>query len=361
MNSRRCEVAVSLTCQTPVPIPNATWPLDNTLMKKSVFLTSLVGFNSCFALASSFDHSFNLLSDHSVVSTPRLDERSAHRMLFTTEWQWTLDGDWLIAGNLKAFRGDNGEALTENMQGISNIDAEKFSKIYELFVQYQLSADSRLKCGQVDANLEFAFVPTAGAFISPPLGITPTAIALPTYYDPAMSCSVFYEPEQGFQWMGGVFAGRDHLDFSEQFYVAEGRYVTAKARWSSGFWHHNGDWHLMNEQKIKAISGWYLNYQLQMSDDWTLFAVWSSLNDEVDTTRQHHMLGLVRQYQQHQLGVMFSEVTQVQSAKEYLVELYWQHELKPELMLQPVLQWVNHAEVGLANQWVWSLRLNWTF
>lgn len=335
--------------------------LKDPLMKIPVLLTTLAGFSSCVALASSFEHSVNLLSDHSVVSKPRQDAHSAHRMLVTAEWQWTMDEQWLIAGNLKAFRGDNGESLTENSQGISNIDAEKFSKIYEMFVQYQFSADSRLKCGQVDANLEFAFVPVAGTFISPPLGITPTAIALPTYYDPAMSCSFFYEPEQGFQWMGGVFAGRDHLNFSEQFYVAEGRYVTAKARWSYGVWHHNGDWDLIDEQKIKAISGWYLNYQLQMSDDWTLFAVWSSLNDEVDITRQHHMLGLVRQYQQHQLGMMFSEVSQLQRAKEYLVELYWQHELNPDLMLQPVLQWIDHAEAGLANQWVWSVRLNWTF
>lgn len=330
-------------------------------MKTPLLLTTLAGITSCCAFGNGFDYSFNLLSDHSVASNTRQADSNAHRLLFTTEWQWQADDRWLVAGNLKAFRGDNGEGLTENLQGISNIDAEKFSKIYEAYVQYQFNAETRAKCGQVDANLEFAFVPVAGTFISPPLGITPTAIALPTYYDPAMSCSVFYEPEQGFQWMGGVFAGRDHLDFAEQFYVAEGRYVTASSRWSYGFWHHSGDWELLDETKIKAISGWYLNYQLQLNQDWALFAVWSSLNDEVDITRQHHMLGLVRQYEQHQLGMMFSEVTQPQSAKEYLAELYWQHQLQPDLLLQPVLQWVKHGEAGLEDQFVWSVRLNWSF
>jgi porin len=330
-------------------------------MKTKLILTMMVGLTSYNALANSFEHSFNLLSDHSVATNARQDENNAHRLLFTTEWQWQADERWQIAGNLKAFRGDNGEGLTDNIQGISNIDAEKFSKIYEVFVLYQFNDQTRAKCGQVDANLEFAFVPVAGTFISPPLGITPTAIALPTYYDPALSCSVFYEPEQGFQWMGGVFAGRDHLNFAEQFYVVEGRYVTSSTRWSYGYWHHNGDWALLNEDNTKAISGWYLNYQLQLNQDWALFAVWSSLNDEVDITRQHHMLGVVRQYEAHQLGMMFSEVTQPHSAKEYLAEMYWQYQLLPELLLQPVLQWVNHAEPGIENQFVWTFRLNWSF
>jgi hypothetical protein len=330
-------------------------------MKIQLMLTTLAGITSCFAFGDDFDYSFNLLSDHSVASNSRQDDNNAHRLLFTTEWQWQMDDRWLVAGNLKAFRGDNGEGLTENLQGISNIDAEKFSKIYEMYVQYQFNAETRAKCGQVDANLEFAFVPVAGGFISPPLGITPTAIALPTYYDPALSCSVFYEPEQGFQWMGGVFAGRDHLDFAEQFYVVEGRYVTANTRWSYGVWHHNGDWEVLDQNQIKAISGWYLNYQRQLNDNWSLFAVWSSLNDEVDITRQHHMLGVVRQFEPHQLGLMVSEVTQHDSAKDYLAELYWQHQLYSDLALQPVVQWVNHGEIGLKNQWVWTLRLNWSF
>ncbi len=35
--------------------------------------------------------------------------------------------------------------------------------------------------------------------------------------------------------MGGVFAGRDHLNFAEQFYLAEGRYVTANSRSTVGY------------------------------------------------------------------------------------------------------------------------------
>lgn len=330
-------------------------------MKTSLVLATLARVTSSFAFADDFDYSFNLVTDSSVASHSRQDDNSAHRILVTAEWQWQASDRWLLAGDLKAFRGENGEGLTQNLQGISNIDAEKFSKIYEAYAQYQFNPETRIKCGQVDANLEFAYVPVAETFISPPLGITPTVIALPTYYDPAMSCSIFYEPAQGLQWAGGIFAGRDNLDFAEQFYVFEGRYVSPTSRMSYGFWHHNGDWEWVDKSQFEAISGWYVNYQRQINQDWAMFAVWSALEDEVDDIRQHHMLGFVREFGRHQLGMMFSEVTQKHLHNDNLIELYWQHILPAEISLQPVLQWVDHAEEGVGNQFVLSLRVNWNF
>ncbi len=229
----------------------------------------------------------------------------------TWDAQYQLSPRWTVAGNLKAFRGDNGEALTDNIQGISNIDAERFSKIYELYMEYQWNEQTRLKCGQVDANLEFAVVPVAGAFISPPLGITPTAIALPTYYDPALSCSAFYEPERGFQAMAGVFAGRDHLDFADQFMILEGRYVQEHGQLVVGHWQHNGDWPLNESAEFVAIGGWYANYQHQVSDKLTVFIGLSTLLDEVDAIEEHRLIGVVYQlpWQDQQAGVMASQVT----------------------------------------------------
>lgn len=318
--------------------------------------------------AATFSHSINWLSDHSVLTAaadrPAVEAeapRQAHRMLLTYDFGFSVDSQWSLNGNLKMARGDNGEALTQNLQGISNIDAEPFSKLYEFYLQYQFNPHTRLKCGQVDANLEFAFVPVAGGFISPPLGITPTAIALPTYADPAMSCSLFYEPAQGWQWMGGVFAGRDHLNFAEQFYLAEGRYLTANSRSTVGYWRHNGDWQDLADGKIKATSGWYLNHQYQLSADWSLLAVWSGLRDYVDVSRQHQMLGVVRQFKQHQLGLMASKVLVPQQQAEWLAEIYWQHQWLEQVQLQPVLQWVRHSEPDWGNNLVVSLRLNWTW
>lgn len=314
---------------------------------------------SAATIAADFSQQFSVINDNSWLSGYQDQQSQASRALFTWDLQLEAGPQWLVASNLKAFRGRNGELLTGNIQGISNIDAAQFSKIYELYVQYKFDDNSRLKCGQVDANLEFAFVPVAGGFISPPLGITPTAIELPTYYDPAASCSVFYEPEHGFQWMAGLFAGQDHTNFSSQFMVAEGRYVTAISRTSYGYWHHHGDWTTSNDQQLRAISGWYLNHQHQVSDQLMLFAVWSGLNDDVDVLHQHRMVGLVWQLplEGHQLGLMHSTVTAQDRQSEQMTEGYWQWSVSPTVQLQPGLQWIQHIDPALDASLVTTLRL----
>lgn len=306
-----------------------------------------------------FSQAWSLINDNSWLSGYQDQQSQAQRALLTWDWQLETSQHSLVAGNFKAFRGRNGELLTGNIQGISNIDAEPFSKLYELYLQYQFTTETRLKCGQVDANLEFAFVPVAGAFIAPPLGITPTAIALPTYYDPAASCSVFYEPELGFQWMAGLFAGQDHTNFSSQFMVAEGRYVTAVSRTSYGYWHHHGRWTTRTEQPLNAISGWYLNHQQQIDERVMFFAVWSGLNDDVDILHQHRMLGLVWDLPQagHQLGFMHSTVTAQDRPSEQMLEGYWQWSITPGLQVQPVLQWIRHADPTFDHSIVTTLRL----
>lgn len=321
--------------------------------------------NSHVVLAAEpdFEHEFSILADLSKAGGDTGEETSAQRALVTWDAQYQLSPRWNVAGNLKAFRGDNGEALTENIQGISNIDAERFSKIYELYMQYQWNEQTRIKCGQVDANLEFAVVPVAGAFISPPLGITPTAIALPTYYDPALSCSAFYEPEQGLQAMGGVFAGRDHLDFADQFMVVEGRYVQEHYQFVLGRWQHNGDWPVNDREQFVAISGWYANYQHQLTDDFTVFIGLSSLSDAVDAIEEHRLIGLVYQlpWEEQQLGVMASQVTVPAANDELQLEAYWQLPITENLVLQPVVQYIDQVGGADREAWVGTLRLAITY
>ncbi len=339
-------------------------------MKPIILLSTCFCCHLAYATATTpaeehaFSSQFNVLLDMTKAGGDTLERDSAVRALSTLEAQYQSGDDWLVFGNLKAFRGQNGEEISENIQGISNIDAEPFSKIYEVYVQYQVTADTRLKCGQVDANLEFAFVPVAGSFISPPLGITPTAIALPTYYDPAMSCSAFYEPERGFQWMGGVFAGRNHRNFAEQFVVAEGRYVTEKSQLSYGYWTHNGDWQTMtDENQTTAIDGWYLNYQRQITDSLTYFMVLSRLNDAVDTIEEHRMVGIVQElpWQGQQWGLMVSQAAIRHASDEWLIESYWQYPVTEQIFVQPVIQYIKHAGTELDSTYLFTLRASLTF
>lgn len=329
----------------------------------SLLLISQVVVAPTLAAEEAFNQEFSVLADLSKAGGDTGEETSAQRMLATWDAQYELSPRWSVAGNLKAFRGDNGEALTDNIQGISNIDAERFSKIYELYMQYQVSEQTRIKCGQVDANLEFAVIPVAGSFISPPLGITPTAIALPTYYDPALSCSAFYEPERGFQAMAGVFAGRDHLDFAEQFMVVEGRFVQESSQFVLGHWQHNGDWLLNDSEQFVAISGWYANYQHQVTNELTVFLGLSTLADAVDAIEEHRLLGLVYQlpWQDQQIGAMVSQVTVPTANDELQIETYWQLPVTDQLVVQPVLQYIDQVAGTDRSAWVGTLRLAITF
>ena len=341
--------------------------IQRVFVPTCLFLCSQLAF-SVVSAEPSFSHETNLLIDISKADFDPTDVEeappsSAERMLATWSFQYEMTPRWSMAGNLKAFRGDNGEQLTDNIQGISNIDAERFSKIYEWYMQYQWSDDTRVKCGQVDANLEFAVVPVAGGFISPPLGITPTAIALPTYYDPALSCSVFYEPSQGFQAMGGVFAGRDHLNFGEQFYVLEGRYVQTNSQLVVGHWQHNGDWPLNDTEQFVAISGWYVNYQHQIHSSVTVFLGWSTLVDEVDSLKEHRLIGVVHDlpWGEQQVALMASQVTIPSSNDELLVEAYWQVPVWEQLVLQPVVQYIDQVAGTEDDAWIGTLRMSLTF
>lgn len=328
------------------------------MLRKSLF--TLAGLWLPLGVVAEISSDFSLINDNShVAGYIDGDKRSASRLLATWDFSAQWQPQWLVAGNLKAFRGRNGEQLTGNREGISNIDAEQFSKIYELYLQYQFDDNSRLKCGQLDANLEFAMVPIGGAFISPPLGITPTAVALPTYYDPALSCSYFYEPADGWQWATGVFAGRSHNNFAEQFYIAEGRYVTENGRASFGYWRHNGDWEHVNTQQLIPASGWYLNYQQQFAPGRYWFFGWSGLNDEVDILHQHRMAGLVFEqiFPQQDVGIVLSQVTALDQADETMLETYWLVHAHEQFQLQPVLQWIDYDEQGKSNSLVVTLRL----
>lgn len=301
-----------------------------------------------------------VINDNSyVVGQIDADKRAASRVLLTWDFSKQWQHNWSFAGNLKAFRGSNGEQLTANRQGISNIDAEHFAKIYEMYLQYQADDVSRVKCGQLDANLEFAMVPIGATFISPPLGITPTAVALPTYYDPALSCSYFYEPEQGLQWAGGVFAGRSQHNFAEQFYVAEGRYVSAHGRTSWGYWHHNGDWPSLLTERLQPATGWYLNHQQECAAGSYWFFVWSGLRDQIDMLHQHRMAGLVfgQWVADQEFGLVLSQVTAVDKQDEWMLESYWLWQLHSQFQLQPVLQWIRPAQPDNSDSLVITLRV----
>ncbi|NOT44020.1 MAG: hypothetical protein HOP14_05380 [Acidobacteria bacterium] len=105
--------------------------------------------------------------------------------------------------------GGDGSSALGIYQSFSNIDADDFQRVYEVWYEQRLSADRvRIKVGQVDANSEFAAVDGAGDFINASMGFSPTVFLLPTYPYPAPSVNVFVSPTAHLSVGAGVYGSQ---------------------------------------------------------------------------------------------------------------------------------------------------------
>lgn len=102
--------------------------------------------------------------------------------------------------------GRNGSDHVGELQAVSNMDAERLSREYELWFEQKAFDDLvRFKVGQVDANSEFDFVEAAGEFMNGSAGFSPTLLAFPTYPDPALSFNLFVYPRENIYAGLGVY------------------------------------------------------------------------------------------------------------------------------------------------------------
>ena len=105
-----------------------------------------------------------------------------------------------------AIVGTNGGPFARAFQGVSNIDADPFHHLGEVWDEQQFAGSRiRIKAGRVDANTEFAVVESAAEFINPSYGYSPTIFTLPTYPEPALSLNVFATPRKGVHLGAGVY------------------------------------------------------------------------------------------------------------------------------------------------------------
>ncbi len=138
----------------------------------------------------------------------------AFRHLF--EANFTLETEPLLGlKGGKAFvdfqtqNGRNGtELLVGDFQGFSNIDADGFTALYELwYEQALLDGKLRVKVGKIDATNEFAFVENGAEFIISSAGFSPTIVGFPTYPDPATGAVAFASPLDWLYLGVGLFDG----------------------------------------------------------------------------------------------------------------------------------------------------------
>jgi len=159
------------------------------------------------------------------------DLRSASRGL--VDLQLTFDLGKLagleggtVAVQYYTLKGRSGAGLEDHIQSFSNIDADRFSRVAEVwYEQWLFKRRARLKVGRVDANSEFAFVEHGGEFINASMGYSPTIFTLPTYPTPMNSVNLFVYPTKNVYGGVGVYDSKG----TGAFVIAEGG-----ATWSLG-------------------------------------------------------------------------------------------------------------------------------
>jgi porin len=129
-------------------------------------------------------------------------------LTFESKPLFDYDGGKLFL-DLQSEGGRNGtDRLVGDFQGFSNIDADGFTALFELWYEQVLfDGKMRVKVGKVDAAGEFAFVDHGADFINSSPGADPALLGYPTYPDPATSVNVFVYPAKGLYLGGGVYDG----------------------------------------------------------------------------------------------------------------------------------------------------------
>lgn len=171
--------------------------------------------------------------------------------------------------------GANGASRAADSQGFSNIDADPFSQIGEVWLEQQIGTKVRVKAGRIDANSEFAFVENGSDFINSSMGFSPTIFAMPTYPDPHMGLVVRIDPSERLYAAASLFNGGPAMgvaDFEATFTMGE-----AGLRWKRwgggrlgiGYWRVDGHRADPDDRRHRvATSGQYMVFdQLLWADE----------------------------------------------------------------------------------------------
>jgi porin len=268
--------------------------------------------------------------------------------------------------------GRDGSLDVGDLQAFSNIDADPFSKTYELWYQQELfDGKLRVKVGQVDANTEFAYVDAGGDLIHSSAGFTPTLWGFPTYTDPELSVNMFIHPTERLYFGAAVYGSTldDGLDTGHPFWIGEAGVTwetlgqLGAGRFAAGLWHHSGDVDRLDGGLEQGTTGFYLLAEQR---------VWSENPDAADDLQGVDGFlqfgasdGAVNEFERHvggglrwigpvpsrdadtlNLGANWVGLSDDPSAgftaDEWSVELNYVFQLTPFFRLAPDLQWIGN-------------------
>ena len=332
-------------------------------------------FLSYFGLTS-FAHaqelSASLVNDYSRLITGGVDEdASTNRALGVVAFEYKFDDTLSFHADALFQQGDNFSDSVGDLQGVSNIDTDNVSKLYELWVQKEFtSLNLRVKIGQVDANTEFGSVEHAGEFLNSSMGYSPTVSYMPSYPAPRPSLNLFWQAADNTEVSLGYYSTKNDNNedsLSNGFTVAQWNQQFSEIKLGLGYWRQQGIAGSLNPEVDKqnasgyfatmsgdfmmpfmssANSGWF--FQFGYSDDLT-----SAIDLHIGTGVQWYGVNN-RENDVFGLGVTHIEtspflIDELHSA-ETTIEVFYRYQINDHFSLKPDLQFITQPAANLDAQ-----------
>lgn len=173
----------------------------------------------------------------------------------------------------KAKVGRNGSDNASFVQSFSNIDADDFRAMGEVWVEQRFLQDRvRIKTGRIDFNHTFAGTDNGASFLNASMGFSPSIVAAPTYPLPSLGVEATVTPWSTFSVAVAVLNGRDGAPApasgSSRFRIAQANQqwtlggALLAGRLGVGAWRHTGMFSAVTSASDEALDvagtrGWY--------------------------------------------------------------------------------------------------------
>ena len=295
----------------------------------------------------------------------------------------TLDMDSLVGwrgltiyAQHKTKTGRNGSGEAAFVQNFSNIDADDFRAMGEVWVEQRLLQDRlSIRAGRVHFNSIFAGTDNGASFLNASMGFSPSIVAAPTFPLPTLGVEATVSPWAMFNVSVGLFNGLDGAPAAEggtsRFQIAQANQQWTlggsqlAGRLGTGAWRHTGLFSAMGTSiddapDIEGTNGWYATldqtlWQGRSRDGDTsnhaavsAFAQIGTANPTVQSVHAHRgggltMSGLLSARPNDVIGVGFTTASWG-TGRETIGELFYQLPVSSHLSLVGDLQRVSRLD-----------------
>ncbi|MBT09527.1 MAG: hypothetical protein CMQ27_09395 [Gammaproteobacteria bacterium] len=258
--------------------------------------------------------------------------------------------------------GPSASDLIGDTQGVSNIDDDEYTKLYEIFIGTNLFSLFDIKIGTMDATNDFAAPENGSQFINGPAGSSPTILGIPTFPTPTLGVLIHTDFD-AFDLRIGHYSGEtNRVSFEETFSIAElGLKIKEQAVIKFGVWRDTEQSKF--DGALAAVGDFYGILDYDLSENISGFFQYGTVDPGFSEIERHWAIGLTwspMTSSDISGGIMMSHAKLITETEERLYELFVSVPLKKRFSLTPSLTLIRRpvGGEGSLDATVLSIRFN---